>query len=43
MCRLLKEYQSTCKANQKRFFQNQVNTLFNRQFEFMEKLEKLWR
>ena len=23
-CRLLKEYQSTCKANQKRFFQNQV-------------------
>ena len=27
-CRLLKEYQSTCKANQKRFFQNQVNTLY---------------
>ena len=28
-CMLLKEYQGTCKANQKRFFQNQVNTLYS--------------
>ena len=28
-CRFLKEYQTTCKANQKRFFQNQVNTLYS--------------
>ena len=28
-CRLLKEYQSTYKANKKRFFQNQVNTLYS--------------
>ena len=28
-CRLLKEYQSTCKANQKRFFQNQVDTFYS--------------
>ena len=28
-CRLLKEYQTTCKANQKRFFQNQVNKLYS--------------
>ena len=25
----MKEYQTTCKANQKRFFQNQVNTLYS--------------
>ena len=26
-CRLLKEYQSTCKASQKRFFQNQIHSI----------------
>ena len=25
----MKEYQTTCKANQKRFFHNQVNTLYS--------------